>query len=77
MRTLTVTDDELGLIIQGLETLQLRSLDEEKVVGQAALIAGVSTQDWVPANYFDDGMRKRREIRHIINRLRAEIWRPV
>lgn len=77
MKTITLADDELEMLLTSLTALQKKILDDDKLLGdfQQRVPHVISTDEM--RNYFVESARARLTIQHLANKLRTETRRPV
>lgn len=71
MKTITLTDDELEMVLTSLTALQKKILDDDTLLRefQQRVPKLISTDDM--RNYFVESSRARLTIQHLANKLRA------
>ena len=71
MRTITLTDDELEMVLTSLTALQKKILDDDTLLSefQRRVPRVISTDDM--RNYFVESARARLTIQHLANKLRT------
>jgi hypothetical protein len=71
MKTITLTDDELEMILTSLTALQKKILDDDTLLSefQQRVPHIISTDEM--RNYFVESSRARLTIQHLANKLRA------
>ena len=76
MRTITLTDDELEMILTSLTALQKKILDDDTLLSefQQRVPHVISTEEM--RNYFVESSRARLTIQHLANKLRTYTWKP-
>lgn len=75
--TITLTDDELEMVLTSLNALQKKILDDDTLLSdfQQRVPHVISTDEM--SDYLRESARARLTIQHLANKLRAEIRRPV
>lgn len=76
MKTITLTDDELEMILTSLTALQKKILDDDTLLSefQQRVPHIISTDEM--RNYFVESSRARLTIQHLANKLRTYTWKP-
>ncbi len=74
--TITLTEDELEMLLTSLTALQKKILDDDTLLSdfQQRVPHVISTDEM--RNYFVESSRARLTIQHLINKLRAYTWKP-
>lgn len=77
MKTITLTDDELEMLLTSLTALQKKILDDDTLLSdfQQRVPHVISTDEM--RNYFVESARARLTIQHLANKLRTETRRLV
>ena len=75
MKTITLTDDELEMLLTSLTALQKKIFDDDTLLSefQQRVPKLISTDDM--RNYFVESSRARLTIQHLANKLRAYTWK--
>lgn len=75
--TITLTEDELEMLLTSLTALQKKILDDDRILSdfQQRVPHVISTDEM--RNYFVESSRARLTIQHLANKLRTETRRPV
>jgi hypothetical protein len=76
MKTITLTDDELEMVLTSLTALQKKILDDDTLLSefQQRVPHVISTDEM--RNYFVESSRARLTIQHLANKLRTYTWKP-
>ena len=76
MKTITLTDDELEMILTSLTALQKKILDDDTLLSefQQRVPHVISTDEL--ASYLRESARARLTIQHLANKLRTYTWKP-
>jgi len=76
MKTITLTDDELEMLLTSLTALQKKILDDDTLLSefQQRVPHVISTDEM--RNYFVESSRARLTIQHLASKLRTYTWKP-
>ncbi len=77
MKTITLTEDELEMLLTSLTALQKKILDDDNILSEfSQRVPKVISTDEM-SDYLRESSRARLTIQHLINKLRAYTWRPL
>lgn len=77
MKTITLTEDELEMLLTSLTALQKKILDDDNILSEfSQRVPKVISTDEM-SDYLRESARARLTIQHLINKLRAYTWRPL